>query len=342
MEKISVIIIDSNQKYLFPLEFKFMNELQDNVEVTLISDPEYFRFFFEEPKTATVLITSEEFYTAELWKHNITRIVVLEENNENAHLDDDGTVYLDKYMSVDGVFSVISQIVPEMTALQKERKETEIILVGSAAGGTGKTTVALGIGAALVNKYLRVLYVNAAQINSFTHMLKDKTPLPGETNFALLERDKVYENLKPYLRKEELTYLPPFANALMSYGENLSLYADFVSAAKESGDYDIIIVDMETSLDSSKTRLIELAGRVLMVMRDSAASIDVTNSFMKNVSKADEKYAFICNGAQADTMTHSTDFAVSAFIRPIDSIEELGLEQLGRIDDIQKAAYLAL
>ena len=84
MAKSTIILADNDEKFLAPLELKFVEELGEEVNIEVITEKEYFDDFFSTSKTANVLVVSSELYSVELHKHNINSIYVLtEEENED-------------------------------------------------------------------------------------------------------------------------------------------------------------------------------------------------------------------------------------------------------------------
>lgn len=84
-------------------------------------------------------------------------------------------------------------------------------MVTSAAGGVGKTTVAMGVAACLAQNYKRVLYINAAHLQAYHHMLDNHSVIATSdvyTRLATSTQD-VYAELKHVIRKETFSYLPP-------------------------------------------------------------------------------------------------------------------------------------
>jgi len=50
MAKIKILLADADEKYLRPLEYKFVKELDDIATISVITDIEYFEFFLKNLK----------------------------------------------------------------------------------------------------------------------------------------------------------------------------------------------------------------------------------------------------------------------------------------------------
>jgi len=62
MAKIKILLADADEKYLRPLEYKFVKELDDIATISVITDIEYFEFFFEKHKMFDIVLISEKWY----------------------------------------------------------------------------------------------------------------------------------------------------------------------------------------------------------------------------------------------------------------------------------------
>ena len=149
------------------------------------------------------------------------------------------------------------------------------------------------------------------------------------------------------LRNEGFSYIPPFRAALMSLGINYSVFHEMVSSAKESRDFDYIIVDADTVLDGYKTKLMDMADKVIIVTSQSGASVFSTNILVSNISGANsDKYIYICNNFCEDeeNMLVSPDvisrFSVNDYIKHIPNCEKMKARDLAVETEIQKISFL--
>ena len=86
MAKQAIILADTDEKFIASLELKFVEELNENLNLEIITDENYFNEYFSQQQNAFVLVVSEDLYTSELKRHNINKIFVLTES-----VDDNGT-----------------------------------------------------------------------------------------------------------------------------------------------------------------------------------------------------------------------------------------------------------
>lgn len=349
MAKARIIIADTDESYIQSIQLKFIEEFFEKIDLEIITDKEYFEQLFSAPQKAEILIVSEDLYDLSLQKHNISYVFLMTEQYEEEQTADLNLTRIFKYTSIKEIFNEIAGKSADALNIEDNvKKETQVVLVTSAAGGVGKTTVAMGLCTSLVRNYKRVLYVNASRMHTFQQMLENPAPISSSDIYAKLSvaDDNIYNELKYSLRMEQFKYLPPFKAALMSLGLEYSVFKKIVNSAKHANDYDYIVVDADEAFDEDKAELIGIANRVVVVTSQSKASVFATNVLVRNINGINnEKYIFICNNFDKDNANAlispeiSMKFSVTEYIEHISHIEQLSLKELGNNKGIQKIAY---
>ena len=210
MAKPRVIIADEDTNYIIPLQFKFVSDFFDKIELEIITNREYFEKFFSRPQNAEILIVSDELYDSSLQRHNIANVFVMMEQYDEGDTGDLNVNRLFKYTSIKEIFNeIVGKSDGALNIAAVEKKETQIILVTSAAGGVGKTTVAMGIAACLAQNYKRVLYINASRLQDFQFMLDNNSIITSTDIYALLlnSSEDIYKEIKHVIRKEIFSYI---------------------------------------------------------------------------------------------------------------------------------------
>lgn len=351
MLKPRVIIADTNNDYIIPLQLKFIEEFYEKIDLEIITDKEYYNKLFSIPQKADILIVSEDLFDLSLKRHSINNIFLMtEQYNEADEAVDLKVNRIYKYTSIKEIINEITgKSAKELNIVNSKKKETQIILVYSASGGTGKTTVSMGISACLTKNYKRVLYINASRLHFFQRMLENKSCISGPDIYSNLANptNNSYDDIKHVIRKELFYYLPPFKAVLMSLGLQYSVYEKIVIGAKKSGDYDYIVIDSDTSFDEEKVKLFDIADKVILVTNQNSVSVYATNVLVSNISDSkSDKYIFICNDfdEKKDNALISPDmamrFSVSNYIEHIDYCDQLKVGDLSKIGSMQKIAYL--
>ena len=268
MARPKVIIADEDANYIVPLQFKFVTDFFNKIDLEIITDRAYFDDYFSKPQNAEILIVSEELYDSFLQRHNIQNIFVMMEQYDEGGTGELNVNQIFKYTSIKEIFNeIIGKSAGALNVAAVEKKETQIILVTSAAGGVGKTTVAMGVAACLVQNYKRVLYIEAASLQSAQYMLENDTPISSPDIYTKLlnPSDSIYADIKHVIRKEVFSYIPPFKAAIMSVGLSKNIYMDIAVSAKKSGEYDYIVVDTDSVFDEFKADLLNVADKVIFV-----------------------------------------------------------------------------
>lgn len=352
MVKPRIIIADTDDSYIIPLQLKFVEDFFEQVDLEIISDSNYFDNLFSIPQSADILIVSDELYTESLQRHNVSHIFVMNEQFEEDQTGDLNVNHIFKYTSIKEIFNEITGKSADVLKIEKNGKqETQVVLFYSASGGTGKTTVAIGVSASLTKNYKRVLYINAARLQAFQHMLENHSPVTASDVYAKLSSptDTIYNDIKHVIRKELFSYLPPFKAALMSLGLNYSVFEKIIASAKKSGEYDFIIVDADVAFDEDKAALFNISDKVVILTTQSFSSALATNILVSNVNGANtDKYIFVCNNfdKESDNALISPNIAlkfnVSEYIEHFVHYESMKPDALSKESSIQRTAFLII
>lgn len=352
MSKPRIIIADTDVSYIIPLQQKFIEEYFEKIDLEIISEPSYYKHFFASPQKADVLIVSEELYTPALQRHNIGSIFLMTEQYAENQMSEPNVNQIYKYTSIKEIFNaIIGRGTESLRASNSASKKTQIILVYSACGGVGKTTIALGISACLNKNYKRVLYINAARLQLFQTMLSNVSPITVSDVYAKMVSvtNNVYSDIKPAIRNEGFSYIPPFRNALMSMGIEYSIFEKIAVSAKITGDYDYIIIDTDTVFDEDKARLLDIADKVIMVTTQNKASVYATNVLVSNINGANsDKYVFICNDFDKDktNVLISPDavnkYTIADYVGHLFNYDQLKANDLANNSDFQKITFLII
>lgn len=351
MKKPVVILADTDERYLSPLEMKFLTELEDTIELELITEEEFYNVYFSKPQDIDILVVSEELYSSEIQRQNIDNIFVLTEQPDNGGTEDLAITRIYKYTSIKEIYNQIIATSSGIIKTQAEQtKETEVVLVYSASGGVGKTTLAVGLSECLAENYKRVLYINAERTNNFTWFLNNRTDI-ASTAYAELSEDTpdIFNRLRYAIRNEKFDYMPPFSGAISTHNINYKIYEKIVESAKQSKEYDVIVVDTDSVFDDDKAMLITKADKVLMVFEQSKQSVWIMNRLMRSINCNDaDKYCFLCNKFDENKPNALLDneekpkFITNEYIKKIKDIENMNLQELSKTAEIQKVAFILI
>lgn len=352
MAKPRIIIADTDVNYIIPLQLKFVEDFFEMVDVEIITTEEYFETLFSTPQRADILIVSEDLYSQAMQRHNISHIFVMNEQYEEDQTADLNVNHIFKYTSIKEIFNEITGKSADVLKIKTGTKqETQVVLFYSASGGAGKTTAAIGVSASLTKNYKRVLYINAARLQVFQHMLENHSSITAADVYAKLATadEDIYSSIKHVIRKELFSYVPPFKAALMSLGLKYSVFEKIILSAKRSGEYDFIIVDADVTFDEDKASLLNLSDKVVIITNQSLVSVLATNILVTNINGASaDKYIFICNdfNKEEDNALISPNvtlkFSVSDYIDHFNHYANMKPDDLSKESSIQKTAFLII
>lgn len=352
MARPRIILADTDENYIMSIQLKFIEEFYEKVDLEIITDSGYFEQLFLTPQRVDILVVSESLYEGNVQKHNIGKIFLMTEENEEEDTADLNLDRIFKYTSIKEIFNkIINKSANILQIAAAKKNDPQIILVYSPVGGVGKTTVALGICNSLKRNYKKVLYLDAEHFHTFQHLLVNDTPIASHEIYAKMARngDDLYQEIGHTVRTENFSYLPPLKAPLMSLGISMDIYRNIANGAKRSLDYDYIVMDTDSVLDEEKSRLMVMADKVAIITKQSRASVYAVVRFLENINGVnDDKYSFICNdfNKEEENMLISPDmrvnFNINLYIEHFGDAEKSKLEHYCDVPGIQKTAMLFL
>lgn len=352
MARPRVIIADEDESYIVPLQFKFVTDFFNKIDLEVITDRAYFDDYFSKPQNAEILIVSDELYDSSLQRHNIQNIFVMMEQYDEGGTGDLNVTQLFKYTSIKEIFNEITgKSAGALNIAAVEKKDTQIIVFTSGYGGAGKTTISRNVALCLANNYKKVLYVNNGSLQSFQYEFNNSTKLVinDVRNKLYDSQNDLYIELKHLLRTEGFTYLPAFKTSLMSIGLSKDFFNHFVDAAKKSNEFDYIIVDLESVYDESMIRFFDSSEKVVIITEQKRSSIEATNELVTNISmNGNDKYVFVCNKFNKEknnALIDSTQkmlFSISEYVDYIDDDLLKDIENSSKNMGMKKISFLLM
>lgn len=347
MKKARIVIADNDINYVIPLQQKFVEYYFNKVNLEIISDKDYYRNVFSEPQTIDVVIVSESLFDQSLNRHNIGKIIVLSESADAESNSNYDVCTLYKYNSAKDIFNRITREIARVVDINSEKQEnTKAIMVYAAGGGMGKTTISMGLAENLASNYYKVLYINASYLNTFQGYLDNNSPILEPTLYSKITSDEdPYACLKSCFRKEAFTYLPPFKAALISLGLKFDIYEKIVLSAKESNEYDYIIVDVDSGYNESVANLMGKSDKVFLITKQDSKSILSTDILASNISGSNsDKFVYICNNFDVNDCNAIGDlshrFAITEYVAHIDGLCKKSIKEYSDIAEIKKLSLL--
>lgn len=339
-----VIIACKDKEYIFPIKQRFIELYFDGADFEIITEEDYFKSLFSTQQKAELLVLDECLFDESIKRHAIDKICILAEEDSN-NQSDTNIIRVYKYSSIKEVFKRISSCLSVHSS--DAEITTKIITVTSASGGTGKTTVSLGVAAALESSGFSTLYIDAEWLQTFQWNMQDKNSINDIRTYTILAGEKAdkYQAIKHFVKKEEFSYLPGFRDPIISQGLNNTMYLDIIKSAHDSGDYDCILVDTDHVFDTTKAKLLEMSDYVLLITDAAESSIRALNRFVDGIDGSSTgKYIFVCNKSDKSTSAagniEQAAYHINEYIACKTQADQMSISDWGTLEEIQSIAYL--
>lgn len=152
-------------------------------------------------------------------------------------------------------------------------------------------------------------------MQDFSYYLENKTGMPNEGYRVMKnEQEHMYQNVRFTLRKEGFTYLPPFKSTLDARNLDFTIYRKLIQSAKDSGDYDFIIVDVEAGYSRWRIQLLQDSDKVMLITLQD----DVSTNKMRYITECldfgdhENTWSFVTNTVKQETTNmFSRDYSQS-------------------------------
>lgn len=350
MHKLRVILVDKDDKYIQPLEAQFMTELKEQVELMVITEKDYLAEFFQKPQRVDVLLIHETMYDAFIEKQNITEIILLTEQKREECVQGKRTLY--KYTSTKEIYTrAMSHLLLSGKVQEIQEKKTKTILVYSPLGGSGATTIAVGL-STILNEYGKnTLFLSTEPLQMFSSMLPTKNRMPTEVERAVMKKDQnVGQSLIHSVQQNgNFQYVPPCSAAFESQGMGKSSYQHMLQKIKEENQFDYLVMDMGSDFNEGTTMQMCEADRCLMVAKQDRYAVRKMEKFLEHVDVSNtEKFQWICNFYQSQKENRLYESkesclkAIDIFVENMKSVEQVGIAELSAVSGLRKLAYLYL
>lgn len=344
-----IVVVEPNKDYMSRLEMGLVKVFWKAADLEFISDPEFFDEYFALPKKIDILVIDESMYTDGLRIHDIEKTFVLTERQEPESGDaTQDVLYLYKFCNLNALLNRIASV--KQTGSTTTEKRTRLIAVISPSGGSGSTTVSLGISACMRENLKSAFYLNPQMYQNFHYYLQSGDTLPMDMCMKIQEEGvDLNEKMKACFLKEGFTYFPPLRSSRESLGIPEAAYLRLAENILKSKEYDFIVVDLGNELTGGLIRFLDMADRVLVVTQQDAYAAFKLQILKKSMNFSDpDKYIFICNrfDRRRENALTDTGLEYSSVIHDyIETDEEAvrkGCEGLKNLEGMQRVAYMLI
>ena len=350
MEKIKLLLADTNEAYVRPLESKLVEILGDIAEIHIITDVAFFTEYFSEAQKIDIAIFDEKLYDNALNKHSFDEIYILRENiAEDGRTEQLKINHISRYSSVKEIISRIMRgNVVSKKMNYKAEKTTKLIMTYSPIGGAGTSTLAMSIAAIAAKGLRKVLYVAVDNLQNFQWLMKNKPVFPSALESKLSEISEFsYGEIKMAIANEGFDYLPAFRQAMSVLDVKVANMVELIQKIKETTEYEYIVVDTSSDFNESLPKLMGIADKVVVVTKQDKVSAKKLERLLLNIDTSNgNKFSIVCNKYMPDKENFIIDenlvdkCHVAQYVNNIEEIKEQPVEICVQNTQIQQFAYL--
>lgn len=302
MENIKIVVADTDEEYLAPLEYKLAEEWNDKGDIEVITSLKYFNEYFSQPRDIFILIINEYLYSEKIRKQNCGHIFILREDEDfqDERQERGNCTSLYKYSSVKEIYSRISGTI-RLESTGQATEHTRIYMTYATRGGSGKTLLSLGLSQALKALGNKVLYVCGEDFQDFSVYLENCQGFcSGRFAYSLATQSPgIRQELLPEVDTQVFDYIRPMEKAPATCQIKGGDYGAFLDVLKNSRLYDVIVFEASTGFSPEKLKLFSMADKVVVFFTPERASLCQLDVFLKSIRRDDDKLMLVCNRMKA-------------------------------------------
>ena len=293
MGKCRVIFADTELSFLEPIELLVLREYAGEISLELITDPEYLMRTFREPQRVDVLVIHERLWREEFRRQDIRQVFVLCEDAHTGGRTENGDIFLYKYTSAHDVFASINVVLRRQIGARAAHRG-EVIAVYSPQGGSGKSTIAAGICAALTSIGCRALFVETDPLQCSGGLLPEDRFASDALLRRMLAGDVDAQTLRDNIGTEAFDFVLPMQYAMAGYGLTEAHCAAVIRTAAGQLGYDYVVADCSSDFNEAKSVLMREADYVVLPFVPNTNGVSKYRRFVRCVNAADrEKFLFV-------------------------------------------------
>lgn len=294
MKKIRIVVGDSNSNYLESLAAFFRrSEHKSRFIVTYFSQKEKMEAFLRDSETTDILLLSTDFHTQGSYIQQEASIILLEDDNIKAKKEN-GTQSVYRYQRLDQLVSQVLSFYYERNQsagkLLARSKQTKVLSVFSPAGGSGKSVLAANLCKQLALNDNKTFYLNLELMNTTSLYFTSSEDNPSLQIFYYVksESPQLLSKIEA-LKKYDPYSMVDYFDVAVSADEMLDIKEEdvirLVNGIVETGSYDYVVVDLDSSLHERNLAAIKEADQIIWPISNDHQSLLKTKAFFEEEAK---------------------------------------------------------
>ncbi|PYG88459.1 MinD-like ATPase involved in chromosome partitioning or flagellar assembly [Ruminiclostridium sufflavum DSM 19573] len=294
MALIRLIIFDDDNEYSFSL----CNFLTHNFSETLLVN--YYNNSYKiedwikkiEPD---IILVCEKYYNQVCNQFKANLIILTTGTTKNEDLADVPSIY--KYQDANRIAGSIINIYTKSNNIitQKKEKEAKTVAVYSAAGNTGKTSVAVGISTICSSLGMSVFYLNLELFSSASIFFcgNNDYSIADIIYYAKEKDNNLLSKITTMSCKDISSNIHYFKEANNAFEINEIQPQDIeliINTIKSSGLYDLIVIDMDSQLNDNTTAIFKITDEILCIFTNEEICLHKTQLFVESINKLSESF----------------------------------------------------
>ncbi len=320
MKQNRIVIVCLDEEYIQSLEYKLTEAMGTNNSVEFITKYECFREFIAYLQEVDLLLVQEELYQEAIARQSFRKVYILTENEQMAELEKGNKKYIYKYSSIRKMMDAMDA--HDLTGHEgKTQEDTKLVSVYSVNGGSGKTTAAVGIAAALASDGYKVLYMSSECFQDYQLLLEEEAVMPNEIGYRYaLDSEQILPEMLEHIRQKGFEYFPPFVKPLASYKitpKAVFRQAEAICAQKR---YDYLILELSPEMDQEKMEILMKSDRIVLVTLQDAKAVAKLQLLTDELTELSGQCVLLCNRFHPEEENHLEEssaakrYAVSEYV----------------------------
>lgn len=340
MSRLRLIIADTDEYYSSSLlEFITLN-YPDRLQADTFTTPAALNsFIFENITALDILLLSPELFCMQIPTDKFKAVIILSDGKLTKETLNFNQIY--KYQSGDKLVSSILSIYAEKTSDEVITAQgsglSKLIAVYSPSGGSGKTTLSAGMCINYSCSGFKVFYLNLENYPSTDHFfLSDNGPGISHMLYHLKDKSRNlglrFEGIRCIDNISRVHFFSPPESVREIEEINAYELKQLLSLLKQNKQYDIIMIDMSSSLNSLNMEILKECDRILLVIPDEHISDLRTQMFIKELGIIEQKN---CTPF-SEKITLVFNKCNSGWCRQIEKIKDYGIKSIINIPKFEE------